>query len=321
MNLQSLPVATGAPYPASMAPSSSAFSTVTTHGCFPYSTPSTAHPSLSGILPCNNNMISYSVLPEEPSGGIFSGQSPEGCADPGDIDYRVESQQIPGPGRTVDESDNRDEWFVPTDITWNWHQMAESAPVPSYPNSKSWQHDEQHMVHESVSVPSEEPQQLCPTVSPLATTNNAHCPKRAKARMRWTMEMHDRFVDAVNLLGGCESAKPKAILDIMNVEGLTRDQVKSHFQKYKLQVKQHPSEVPGTSVEMTMRSEAIPSDVQKHIQDYALQVQVEFQKKLHDMVESTMLEIRRSLLENHVMSLHELEQRQSSYRGSDDAGA
>lgn len=126
MNLQSLPAATGAPYPASMAPSSGAFSTVTTHGCFPYSTPSTAHPSLSGILPCNNNMISYSGLPEEPSGGIFSGLSPEGtnCADPGDIDYRVESQQIPGPGRTVDESDNRDEWFVPTDITWNWHQMV-----------------------------------------------------------------------------------------------------------------------------------------------------------------------------------------------------
>lgn len=30
-------------------------------------------------------------------------------------------------------------------------------------------------------------------------------PKSAKARMRWTIEMNDRFVDAVNLLGGSES--------------------------------------------------------------------------------------------------------------------
>jgi len=29
----------------------------------------------------------------------------------------------------------------------------------------------------------------------------------------------------------------------------------------------------------------------RHIQEYALQVQVEFQKKLHDMVERTLLEV------------------------------
>jgi len=284
------------------------------------------HSSLSGILP-SDMISSYSGLQEQPSGGSFSGLSLEAtnCADLlGDgVQNNIgisnaESQQIPGFVRTIDESDDRDEWLtdlddiITTDITPNCQQLAESAPVPSYPNSKSWQHDV-HIVHQSVSVLSE-PQQLYPTVSPVVTTN-AHCPQRAKARMRWTMEMHDRFVDAVNLLGGSESAKPKAILDIMDVEGLTRDQVKSHLQKYKMaQVKHHPSEVTGTSVETTVCNEVIPSDVQKHIQEYALQVQVEFQKKLHDMVERTLLEIHRSLLENHVLSLHELEQRRTERR-------
>lgn len=43
-------------------------------------------------------------------------------------------------------------------------------------------------------------------------------------------------------------------------------------------------------------------------------MQIEFQKKLHEMVERTrrdLLEIHRSVLEKHVMSLHELEERQN----------
>ncbi|XP_039774957.1 protein PHOSPHATE STARVATION RESPONSE 3-like isoform X2 [Panicum virgatum] len=107
--------------------------------------------------------------------------------------------------------------------------------------------------------------------------------------------MHDRFIDAVNQLGGCENAKPKAILDIMNVEGLTRDQVKSHLQKYKLAQVRHRSSKDAHS-------------------KFALQVQIELQKKLHEMVERTrhdLLEIHRSILQNHVTSLHELEEQQN----------
>lgn len=55
----------------------------------------------------------------------------------------------------------------------------------------------------------------------------------SKLRMRWTSELHARFVSAVKQLGGCESATPKDIAILMNVPGVNRHHVKSHVQKYR----------------------------------------------------------------------------------------
>ncbi|KAJ0043535.1 hypothetical protein Pint_18928 [Pistacia integerrima] len=56
-------------------------------------------------------------------------------------------------------------------------------------------------------------------------------------RRSWSPELHERFVEALNILGGVEVATPKQIKEVMQVEGLTNDQVKSHLQKYRLHIK------------------------------------------------------------------------------------
>ncbi|EPS66651.1 hypothetical protein M569_08125, partial [Genlisea aurea] len=57
-----------------------------------------------------------------------------------------------------------------------------------------------------------------------------------KPRVVWCMDLHRKFVAAVNQLG-IDKAVPKRILDLMNVEGLTRENVASHLQKYRLYLK------------------------------------------------------------------------------------
>ncbi|KAJ0981255.1 hypothetical protein J5N97_009510 [Dioscorea zingiberensis] len=66
-----------------------------------------------------------------------------------------------------------------------------------------------------------------------------------KPRVVWSVELHQQFVNAVNQLG-IDKAVPKKILELMNVPGLTRENVASHLQKFRLYLKRlsgvsHPS--------------------------------------------------------------------------------
>ena len=73
-----------------------------------------------------------------------------------------------------------------------------------------------------------------PELSTGSEDDQAHALKRP--RLVWTPPLHKRFVDAVSHLG-IKNAVPKTIMQLMNVEGLTRENVASHLQKYRLYLK------------------------------------------------------------------------------------
>ncbi|TMW89038.1 hypothetical protein EJD97_017729 [Solanum chilense] len=54
-----------------------------------------------------------------------------------------------------------------------------------------------------------------------------------KARVVWTVDLHQKFVKAVNQIG-FDKVGPKKILDLMGIPWLTRENVASHLQKYRL---------------------------------------------------------------------------------------
>ncbi|EFJ33402.1 hypothetical protein SELMODRAFT_66160, partial [Selaginella moellendorffii] len=66
------------------------------------------------------------------------------------------------------------------------------------------------------------------------TSSQFESNSQRKARRCWSPELHRRFLNALQQLGGSHVATPKQIREIMKVDGLTNDEVKSHLQKYRL---------------------------------------------------------------------------------------
>ncbi|XP_008668738.1 uncharacterized protein [Zea mays] len=114
----------------------------------------------------------------------------------------------------------------------------------------------------------------------------------SKTRIRWTQDLHERFVDSVNQLGGADKATPKGILKLMNSDGLTIYHIKSHLQKYRI-AKYMPA---SSTSEGKQEKRAVGNDVQNldpstgmKITE-ALRVQLDVQRRLHEQ-----LEIQRNL--------------------------
>ncbi|KAI3801310.1 hypothetical protein L1987_29414 [Smallanthus sonchifolius] len=95
-------------------------------------------------------------------------------------------------------------------------------------------HNSHHQQPPAISTPSSQPNSGEFDSSEIGGDEPARTLKRP--RLVWTPQLHKRFVDAVAQLG-IKNAVPKTIMQLMSVDGLTRENVASHLQKYRLYLK------------------------------------------------------------------------------------
>ncbi|KAK8966850.1 Myb family transcription factor APL [Platanthera guangdongensis] len=113
-----------------------------------------------------------------------------------------------------------------------------------------------------------------------------------KPRLRWTVELHDRFADAVNQLGGPDKATPKTIMRVMGVKGLTLYHLKSHLQKFRLGKQPHKefNEHNKDALEMHRNGASSSGFMSRNMTENAqtteaLRMQLEVQRRLHEQLE------------------------------------
>ncbi|XP_052196958.1 transcription factor HHO5 isoform X3 [Diospyros lotus] len=98
-----------------------------------------------------------------------------------------------------------------------------------------------------LSGPNPKREKAAPPAGEMMKPESKQKQPQKKQRRCWSPELHGRFVSALEQLGGAQIATPKHIRQLMQVDGLTNDEVKSHLQKYRIHVRKLPASPTTTS--------------------------------------------------------------------------
>ncbi|CAM6012141.1 unnamed protein product [Sphagnum balticum] len=145
----------------------------------------------------------------------------------------------------------------------------------------------------------------------VPTAGSSSAGSAAKQRLRWSPELHERFVEAVAQLG----ATPKGVLRLMGVQGLTIYHVKSHLQKYRL-AKYDPAAVAAAAaaaVDSASADDAAARGVTVDDASLVRNMQLEVQKRLHEQLEvQRHLQLRIAAQAKYLSKILEEQQQQGS---------
>lgn len=88
--------------------------------------------------------------------------------------------------------------------------------------------------------------------------------RSGKRRLKWTTELSELFAKAVEKLG--PGAVPSAILEEMGVQGLTRGNISSHLQKYRLEARQKQLQKQAEEEQQLQQQHLLQLQFQQHLQ-------------------------------------------------------
>ncbi|XP_013600748.1 PREDICTED: myb family transcription factor APL-like isoform X1 [Brassica oleracea var. oleracea] len=129
-----------------------------------------------------------------------------------------------------------------------------------------------------------------------------HKTEEPKPRLRWSYELHHRFINAVNQLGGPNKATPKGLMRVLEIPELTLYHLKSYLQKYRLGISERfignkqdagrsqecqSREDFGDQLDIIVTEEKHDEPNNRNLQNKeAMEIQMEVQKKLHEQIET-----------------------------------